>query len=286
MKNLKHLLIAGGVIVVLLIALLINMFITSKHTQPAMDAVQNNQNANSNANDNNSNNANTNTSEATPPNPQATDGKFSYEYVMDGNIGNGQTDGKIYKIDNSTKERTLFVPSLKSLMSKEDRAKYNVTDPANDVNWILYQIAASPTHPFLYFTVAFEEGGGGILKFDGGLKKLTSLKTSDYNSNQGATGSKNGLFLASIYHQGDAGNNGRILYLVDLEKDTVKTLVQLPVGQTFNICGLEGCLGDTGATVTWLNDTQFNIDIYSSKPTSSPEGPKAQLLETRKFTVQ
>lgn len=209
-----------------------------------------------------------------------SDENYTYEYSLnrkdDEQIKSENSDGKIFKVNSLTNEKTLVVPSIKSLLPKTDS-----TTPYTFLNLL----GTSKSKTNLYFSLAYTEGSQGLYKYDGNTNKLTELNISSYYDSFGVTTSPSGLFGASIYDPKDIKAVDK-LFLLDLENDSVKTLATLPANQRFDICGIEGCLGTIGANIEWIDEFNFQINVYSAKAGKDENGnPKAILIEKRKFKI-
>lgn len=263
MNNLKKLLGAAAVIIILLIILLIVMVLKKNRTEEPVPQVG------------------SHAQTATPSDTEETTeaGEFTYVYE-DGHI-NGEeltpqnTDGKIYQINTTTKAKTLVIPSVKAVIPALKENEYT----------FLSQVGESKDKSSLYFTQTYIEGAGKLFKFDGKTKKITEMKISNYYESFGATFSTKSPYITSIFNPKNSEDGGT-LFLLDLDNDTTKVLATLPANQTFNICGLEGCLGTIGANVEWLTASQFQISIYDAKAGKDKDGnPQAKLIEKRKFNI-
>lgn len=204
--------------------------------------------------------------------------RYEYEDEQPGSewVSGGNNDGKIYEINLVTNTRTLIVPSVKALSKA-------VSDKCGCK---FVKIAESKTNPYLYFGVTFIEGMGGIYRFDGLARTITELKTSPYFEISSGEVSPYGPYIATIQNPKNY-EDGTNLYLLDLDKDELKTLTNLTGNQTFNICQIDGCLGSLGANIEWLNKNEFVINIYDTENFTYDEqtGQRAKLLEKRKFKI-
>ncbi len=271
MKNFKHLLGLGLILAgIIIFVITYSVWTKNPKTIDSRDA----QNTEVQGNE-----------EQTEPAPfePAVDGQYSYQYVSDGGANVGKMDGKIYRTNLKTGQKTVHVPSIQSLVSDEMREDLGL---AEDNTWSMQQIAHSPNKPYLYFSFSFIEGAQGIVRYDGSDNTLKPLNISSYYDSFSASNSPgNGLSAISLSKKNGSGD-GRTLYLLNLDTDTASTLLTLPPNRTFNVCGLEGCLGSLGMNSDWINANEFVIDIYDAKAGTDENGnPKAILVESRKIKI-
>ncbi len=214
----------------------------------------------------------------------------NYKYVYQSNYdmeerndwSENTFDGKIFKVDLKTGEMTMIVPSVKAIYAPIKQS----------INYGLQVLYNPVDSPYIYFNmIAYETDGpaADVIKFDANSKSMSKLKISNYYESFGSVPSKTSAYAVSIVDpNAKQGINSttKKLYLLDYEKDSVRLLTELPEGQTFNSCEIEGCLGSYGLGATWLNDRELNVEIYNANPTRDQYGNgKLEVLETKKFKI-
>lgn len=205
---------------------------------------------------------------------------FRYEYIPDAKSTDeydmNNNDGRIVRIDTVSGQSIVLVSSVKALF------------PNLQPGTSLYHLATSADNAAMYFTIAYGEGAAGIYKFDLTNKKFSELKISKQYDSMGSSVSPTSAYIVTVINPDNPADD-HSLFVLDLDKDSSKLLTKFPVTQTINICTIQGCLGPVLINPTWLDDKNFEINIYDTKPGPiDPQtgGPEAKLIEKRKFTIQ
>lgn len=167
-------------------------------------------------------------------------------------------DAKLIEKNVQTGQQTVLVSSIKQAIPAL-KISFNTT---------LEELSFPLNSGHLYFTVMLSETDaplGDVYRFDISTKQFTKLAlVSKYRGFGEQKISPDGLFIASTF---DFEENGQVrkLYLLDLEHDTVKTLVILPANETLNSCVDGNCLGGNYGDVSWQNETTIQYAVYDSQ---------------------
>lgn len=164
-------------------------------------------------------------------------------------------DAAIIQKDNTTKKEITLVSSIKKAIPELQKAP----------NLTLQELAFPDNPTNLYFYVILSEtdaGRGDIYSFNIETKKITKLtKISPYYKGYGpAEVSPDRLKIIST---NDPKENSLFnkLFLLNLETDTVKTVLTLPVNQSFNT-SVDNPFGGNSGVVSWIKPDTVQYEIY------------------------
>lgn len=208
---------------------------------------------------------------------------YVYDFVsnapQEGEFNQNTFDGKIVKRDVYTGIETVEIESIKKAYPALQES-FNKT---------FFKLSKSSEFPYLYLTIAYSEtdsGGSNIVRYDGNTKTFIDLKTSPYFNSFISTVSPYAPFIATTNNIANE-KDYRSLYILDLDKDEARLLTKLPVSETFNPCELVGCFGDNSAVINWIDANTFEIEVYAAGQaiTDSAGSTQAKLIEKRKFKI-
>ena len=193
---------------------------------------------------------------------------------------------------------TSFYPSDQKLVKKVNgeevvlvaSVRAAIPDFKDDLGYALKKLSYPPNSQKLYFVQIIDGSDAppmGLWEFGLESKQFTRLKTSSYYNWFGPKElSPNGKYVAST---DDPQENDKYqkIYLIDLEKDSVRTIVSLSGVETLNECALN-CFGGIEGKLAWLDDKTIEYYVYDSSKTipADPSGPVMHpLIEKRRVVI-
>lgn len=166
-------------------------------------------------------------------------------------------DASLIQIDKSGNE-TVLISSIKDA----------VPELQSRSNFTLGQLSFPNKSNILYFKSYYSETdfhAVDIFSFDIESKKFTKLPiaTKYYASFAEKSISPNGKYIATIQNPDDLKDRQKI-FLIDLEGDTVRTILSLPSNESITFCSPKSeCWGySNDGNLKWIDDKTLEYAVY------------------------
>lgn len=194
-----------------------------------------------------------------------------------------------YILESSYEAREERIIRQNKITGESEVVTENILELAdlNKDKWSLTKFAAPIGSNKVYFMEVMwlgTEGTGPIWSFDLTTKELKKTENANAVYEMGFGGfalSPNNRFFIQAPDAFKEEGNSKTLKLVDLEKDTVETIVTLTGNETFN--GGYGFLSSL-FEIEWLDDSIIQYNVYNQA--GEKEGNYKPLIETRTVTIE
>lgn len=222
------------------------------------------------------------TFERLPQQPSSQQPSYIYElrHNETGDFGSHEFhDAKIIRINETTDEETIVVQSIKEAIP-ELKEQFNRT---------LFKLSYPPNSERLYFIEVLNNTDappGKVYAYHIDAHTFSALTVSPYFGAYGPSAvSPDGIQVATTIDPNDDGTT-RKLFFINLENDTVQTLITLSGNETLNYC-TEECFGGNAGEVKWLTNETIEYGVYdNSKRVQSDFGAMIHpLIEKRTITM-
>jgi len=190
-----------------------------------------------------------------------------------------RTQRLIYR-DLDTNEESIIIQNLEYALGLEEEEYYT-----------LKEIAYLKDGSKMYFTGIIPESGApprNIYEFDTEKVEFRNLKISKYYSGYGTKAfSTDRTKVVVIAGELEEDENSQKLFLLDIERDTVETLVTLSGNETFDYCEPNQCIGEGyGGEISWVDDKTIEYAVYNMEIIETTEySSKRAFIERRQVQI-
>ncbi len=190
-------------------------------------------------------------------------------------------DNKLVATHKTTGAQEVLVGSTKTMLEELKAQKA----------LMLVEYAFPQGSPKLYFISVIANSDApprGLYAFDLRVGKFNRLGVlAPYLTAQGTAvlSSDKDKVVSTI--DPEQGSKYQKLFLLDLNQNTVSTIVTLSGNETLNYCDT-GCLGDNAGNIKWVGGNTIEYYVYDSSRVENigPGATEHPLIEKRTITVQ